>query len=67
LIKTIKYLTYLINHIIQLILILLSTFTSEKYFSTIKIMKNKHKDEFLIDSLIIYIQKNIEKFDKNKF
>jgi len=60
-------LTYLINHIIQLILILLSTFTSEKYFSTIKIMKNKHKDEFLIDSLIIYIQKNIEKFDKNKF
>lgn len=59
--------TYLINHIIQLILILLSTFTSEKYFSTIKIMKNKHKDEFLIDSLIIYIQKNIEKFDKNKF
>ena len=55
---------YLIDRLVHFILILLvSTATSERAFSTLKIIKtrlhNKMKDEFLTDNLVIYIEKEI--------
>ncbi|XLU30292.1 hypothetical protein S245_066358, partial [Arachis hypogaea] len=59
---------YLIDRLIRLILTLsVSTTTTERSFSAMKIMKtrlrNKMEDDFLADSLVIYIEKEIvEKF-----
>lgn len=69
LIKTRKAEVYsLVYRVITLILTLpVSTFTTERSFSTMNIVKttlrNKMEDEFLIDCLLVYIKKNIaEKF-----
>ncbi|XP_025682376.1 uncharacterized protein [Arachis hypogaea] len=62
---------YLIDRLIRLILTLpVSTATTERSFSAMKIIKtrlrNKMEDDFLADSLVIYIEKEIaEKFSSN--
>jgi len=55
---------YLIDRLIRLILTLpVSTTTTERSFSAMKIIKtrlrNKMEDEFLVDNMIIYIEKEI--------
>ena len=55
---------YLIDRLIRLILTLpVSTATTERSFSTMKIMKtklrNKMEDEFLTNSMVIYIERKI--------
>jgi hypothetical protein len=55
---------YLIDRLIRLVLILLvSTATTELAFSTMKIVKkrlrNKMEDEFLADNLLVYIEREI--------
>ncbi|XP_010667227.2 uncharacterized protein LOC104884300 [Beta vulgaris subsp. vulgaris] len=57
---------FLFDRLIRLILTLpVSTATTERAFSTMKIMKtrlrNKMEDEFLADSLVIYIEREISK------
>ena len=57
---------YLLDRLIRLVLtFLVSTTTSERAFSTMKIVKtrlrNKMKDEFLIDKLIVNIEREIVK------
>ncbi|XP_029151619.1 uncharacterized protein [Arachis hypogaea] len=62
---------YLIDRLIRLILTLpVSTATTERSFSAMKIIKtrlrNKMEDDFLADSLVIYIEKEIaEKFSSD--
>ena len=70
LVKTRKDLTYpLIDRLIRLVLTLpVSTATTERSFSAMKIVKNrlrnKMEDDFLVDCLITYIERRIaEKFD----
>jgi len=55
---------YLIDRLIRLILTLpVSTATTERAFSAMKIVKtrlrNKMEDEFLADNLVVYIEKEI--------
>ncbi|XP_021849310.1 uncharacterized protein [Spinacia oleracea] len=57
---------YLFDRLIRLILTLpVSTTTTERAFSAMKIMKtrlrNKMEDEFLADSLVIYIERKLAK------
>ncbi|PWA59810.1 hypothetical protein CTI12_AA388100 [Artemisia annua] len=65
LVKTGKYESYsMIDRLIRLILTLpVSTATTERAFSAMKICKNrlrnKMADEFLADSLVVYIEKEI--------
>ncbi|KAL3654079.1 hypothetical protein CASFOL_003760 [Castilleja foliolosa] len=60
---------YLVDRVVRLILTLLvSTATTERAFSAMKIFKtrlrNKMSDEYLANSLVVYIEKEItEKFD----
>jgi hypothetical protein len=62
---------YFIDRLIRLILILpVSTTTTERAFSAMKIVKtrfcNKMEDEFLGDNLLVYIEKEIAKsFDSD--
>jgi len=69
-VKTGKYLTYpLIDRLIQLVLTLpVSTATTKRYLLAMNIVKNrlrnKMKDEFLVDCLITYTERRIaEKCD----
>ncbi|CAL9019982.1 unnamed protein product [Prunus brigantina] len=53
---------YLIDRLIRLVLTLpVSTATTERAFSAMKLVKtalrNKMKNEFLVDSMIVYIEK----------
>ena len=63
LVETEKSIVYsLIDRLIQLILILyISTLTTERVFSTMKIVKirlrNQMNDDFLVNYLIVYIEK----------
>jgi hypothetical protein len=55
---------YLIDRLIRLVLTLpVSTATTERAFSAMKIVKirlrNKMEDEFLADNLLVYIEKEI--------
>jgi len=55
---------YLIDRLIRLVLTLpVSTATTERAFSAIKIVKtrlrNKMEDEFLANSLVVYIEREI--------
>ena len=55
---------YLIDRLIRLILtFLVFTTTTERAFSTMKIVKtslrNKMEDEFLMDNLLVYIEREI--------
>lgn len=70
LVETKKHKTfYLVHRVVQLIMTLpVSTATTERGFSAMKIFKNrlrnKMSDEFLANSMLIYIEKDIaEKFD----
>ena len=70
LVKTRRSVTYqLVYKVVLLVLTLpVSTATAERAFSSMKIVKtrlrNKMEDDFLTDSLIMYIEKEIvEKFD----
>ena len=60
---------FLVDRLIRLLLTLpVSTITIERTFSTMKIVKtklhNKMEDEFLVDNLIVYIEREIvETFD----
>lgn len=70
LVKTQKRGTYyLVDRLIRLILTLpVSTATTERAFSAMKVCKNrlrnKMSDDFLADSLVVYIEKEIaEKID----
>ena len=62
---------FLVDRLIRLLLTLpVSTATTERAFSVIKIVKtklrNKMEDEFLIDNLIVYIEREIaKKFDSD--
>jgi hypothetical protein len=62
---------YLINKLIRLILTLpVSTATTERVFSAMKIVKtrlrNKMEDDFLANSLVLYIERKIaEIFDSD--
>jgi len=62
---------YLINRLIRLVLTLqVSTMTTEQAFSTMKIVKtilhNKIEDEFLVDNLVVHIEREIsESFNSN--
>jgi hypothetical protein len=65
LVETIKSKTYyLIDRLIRLVLTLpVSTATTERAFSAMKIVKtrlrNKMEDEFLANSLVVYIEREI--------
>jgi hypothetical protein len=55
---------YLIDRLIRLVLTLpMSTATTERAFSAMKIVKtrlcNKMDDEFLVNSLVVYIEREI--------